>query len=112
MIVPLNHVLWLSALLFVLGLFCTLTRRNLIMMLLGIEILLNATSVAFVGTALHWGQIEGQVLVLFVLAIAATEVSIGLAVIVNIYRNTNSVDPDMAMEMEPNRKDITNPHGA
>jgi NADH-quinone oxidoreductase subunit K len=100
MIVPLSHVLWLSALLFVLGLFCTLARRNLIMMLLGIEILLNATSVAFVGAALHWRQIEGQTLVLFILAIAATEVSIGLAVIVSIYNRTNSVDPDIAIGTE------------
>ena len=95
MIVPLNHVLLLSALLFVMGMFCTLTRRNLIMMLLGIEIMLNATSLAFVGSALHWQQIEGQALVLFVLAVAATEVSIGLAVIIRIYRLTRSVDPDI-----------------
>lgn len=94
MIVPLNHVLLLSGLLFAIGLFCTLARRNLIMMLLGIEVMLNATSLAFVGSALRWQQIEGQALVLFVLALAATEVSIGLAVIVGIYRRTNSVDPD------------------
>lgn len=97
MIVPLNHVLILSALLFVMGMFCTLTRRNLIMMLLGIEIMLNATSLAFVGSALHWQQIEGQALVIFVLAVAATEVSIGLAVIVRIYSLTRSVDPDIAI---------------
>jgi NADH-quinone oxidoreductase subunit K len=93
MIVPLNHVLALSAMLFGLGMFCTLARRNLIMMLLGIEIMLNATSVAFVGSALYWRQIEGQALVLFILVVAATEVSIGLAVIVGIYRRTGSVDP-------------------
>lgn len=95
MTVPLNHILILSALLFFMGLFATLARRNLIMMLLGIEIMLNATSVAFVGSALHWRQMEGQALVLFVLAIAATEVSIGLAAIVCIYRRTASVDPDV-----------------
>ena len=94
MIVPLNHVMMLSAVLFALGLFCVLTRRNLIMMLLGIEIMLNASSVAFVGSALYWRQIEGQAVVLFVLAVAATEVSVGLAVIMGVYRRTHSMDPD------------------
>ena len=97
MIVPLNQVLLLSAVLFGLGLFCTLARRNLIMILLGIEIMLNATSIAFVGAALRWGQIEGQTLVIFILAVAATEVSIGLAAIVAVYRRTHSVDPDLSI---------------
>lgn len=101
MIVPLNHILALSGLLFVMGIFATLARRNLIMMLLGIEIMLNATSLAFVGSALHWRQLEGQALVLFVLAIAATEVSIGLAAIVCIYRRTTSVDPDVDLIRGP-----------
>jgi NADH-quinone oxidoreductase subunit K len=94
MIVPFRHVFLLSGLLFVLGMFCTLTRRNLIMILLGVEIMLNAASVAFVGSALRWQHMEGQALVLFVLAIAATEVSVGLALIVAIYRRTGSIDPD------------------
>jgi NADH-quinone oxidoreductase subunit K len=94
MIVPFRHIFMLSGLLFVLGMFCTLTRRNLIMILLGVEIMLNAASVAFVGAALRWQQIEGQALVIFVLAIAATEVSVGLALIVAMYRRSGSVDPD------------------
>ena len=95
MIVPLNHVLLLSAVLFALGMFCSLARRNLIMMLLGIEIMLNAAAVAFVGASLHWQQMEGQAMVIFILAIAATEVSIGLAAIIAIYKRTGSVDPDV-----------------
>ena len=95
MIVPLNHVLLLSALLFTLGMFCTLARRNLIMMLLGIEVMLNAAAVAFVGASLHWQQMEGQAIVIFILAVAATEVSIGLAAILVIYRRTGSIDPDI-----------------
>lgn len=93
MIVSLNHILLLSALLFTLGMFCTLARRNLIMMLLGVEIMLNAAAVAFVGAALHWQQMEGQAVVVFILAIAATEVSIGLAAVIAIYKRTGSVDP-------------------
>ena len=64
------------------------------MMLLGIEIMLNATAVALVGSALYWQQIEGQILVLFILAVAATEVTIGLVVIVWVYRETDSIKPD------------------
>lgn len=95
MIVPLNHVLLLSGVLFSLGMFCTLARRNLVMMLLGIEIMLNAAAVAFVGAALHWQQMAGQAAVIFILAIAATEVSIGLAAIIAIYKRSGSVDPDI-----------------
>ena len=93
MIVPINHVLLLSGLLFALGLFATLARRNLIMMLLGIEIMLNAAAVAFVGASLHWQQMEGQAMVIFILAVAATEVAVGLAAIIGIYRRSGSVDP-------------------
>jgi NADH-quinone oxidoreductase subunit K len=94
-IVPLNHILLLSALLFTMGMFCVLARRNLIMILLGIEIMLNAAAVAFVGASLHWQQMEGQGVVLFILAVAATEVSIGLAAIICIYKGTGSIDPDI-----------------
>ena len=106
MIAPLSHVLLLSSVLFALGMFCTLARRNLIMMLLGIEIMLNAAAVAFVGASLHWQQMEGQAMVIFILAIAATEVSIGLAAIIAIYKRSGSVDPDIDatfMEEEGNR---------
>ena len=94
MIVPYGHVVVLAGLLFLLGIFCALTRRNLIMILLGVEIMLNASTVAFAGAALRWQQMEGQVFVLFILAIAAAEVSIGLALIVCLYRRRGSVDPD------------------
>ena len=79
--------------LFLLGLFCAVARRSLIMMVLGVEIMLNAASIAFVAAALHWKQLEGQVFVLFILAVAATEVSVGLAMLVYAYRRTGSFDP-------------------
>ncbi|MFQ5483876.1 MAG: NADH-quinone oxidoreductase subunit NuoK [Desulfobacterales bacterium] len=94
MIVPYGHVVTLAGLLFLIGIFCMLTRRNLIMILLGVEVMLNAGSVAFVGAALRWQHLEGQVFVLFILAIAATEVSVGLALIVSLYRRKDSVDPN------------------
>jgi len=93
MIVPFGHVLLLAGVLFLLGLFCAVARRSLIMMVLGVEIMLNAASSAFVAAALHWKQLEGQVFVLFILAVAATEVSVGLAMIVCAYRRTGSFDP-------------------
>ena len=95
MIVPLGYVLILSTLLFALGLFAALARRNLIMMLLGIEIMLNAGALAFVGAALRWGQLEGQAVVIFILAIAATEVAVGLGAIIGYYRYAGSIDPAM-----------------
>lgn len=97
MIVPFSHLLVLSTLLFALGLFATLARRNLIMMLLGIEIMLNAGALAFVGAALRWGQMEGQAVVIFILAVAATEVAVGLAAIIGLYRYCGSIDPAMDM---------------
>ena len=93
MIVPFGHVLLLAGVLFLLGLFCAVARRNLIMMVLGVEIMLNAGSIVFVAASLHWKQLEGQVFVLFILAVAATEVSVGLAMIVYAYRRTGSFDP-------------------
>jgi NADH-quinone oxidoreductase subunit K len=92
MIVPYGHVLLLAGILFVLGLVCAVARRNLIMVLLGVEIMLNAAGIAFVGAALRWQQLEGQIFVLFIMAIAAAEVSVGLALIVRAYRRTGSID--------------------
>ncbi len=94
MIVPFGHVLVVFAIIFALGAFCALVRRNLIMIVLGIEIMLNAASIAFVGAALSWQNLEGQTFVLFILAVAATEVSVGLAVIVYAFRRTGSFDPN------------------
>ena len=93
MIVPYNHVLVLAGILFLMGMFCVVTRRNLIMILLGLEIMLNAAAVAFVGAALRWQHLEGQAVAIFILAIAAAEVSIGLALVVCVYKRTGSLDP-------------------
>ncbi|MFP4350329.1 MAG: NADH-quinone oxidoreductase subunit NuoK [Thermodesulfobacteriota bacterium] len=95
MIVPYNHVLILAGILFLMGMFCATARRNLIMIVVGLEIMLNAASIAFIGAALRWQHMEGQAIVLFIFAVAATEVSVGLALIVSAYRRTGSVDPGM-----------------
>jgi NADH-quinone oxidoreductase subunit K len=93
MIVPFGHVFILAGTLFFMGIFCAAVRRNLIMILLGVEIMLNAASIAFVGAALRWQNLEGQVFALIILAVAAAEVSVGLALIVYAYRRTGSFDP-------------------
>jgi hypothetical protein len=66
MIVPFGHVLILAGILFLMGVFCAVARRNLIMVVLGVEIMLNAASLVFVGAALRWQQLEGQVFALFI----------------------------------------------
>jgi NADH-quinone oxidoreductase subunit K len=93
MMISYAQVLGLSAILFLMGMFTVLTRRNLIMILLGLEIMLNAASVAFVGAGLHWHTLDGQAMVIFVMAVAAAEVSVGLALVVCTYRQTGSVNP-------------------
>jgi NADH-quinone oxidoreductase subunit K len=94
MIVPFDHVLVLAGILFFMGFFCAVVRRNLVMIVLGVEIMLNATAIVFVAAALRWHQLEGQVFVLFIVAVAATEVSVGLAMIVYAFRRTGSFDPN------------------
>ena len=94
MIVPFNHVLVLAGLLFLMGIFCVVVRRSLIMILLGVEVMLNAAAIILVGASLLWQNLDGQAIVLFVFAIAAAEVSVGLAFIVWAYRRTGSVNPE------------------
>jgi NADH-quinone oxidoreductase subunit K len=88
-----GYVLALAGIVMVLGMICAVARRNLIMILLGVEVMLNGAAIAFIGAALRWQQLEGQVFVLFIIAIAAAEVSLGLALIVYLYHRTGSLDP-------------------
>lgn len=92
MIVPLGHVLVLAGVLFFLGAACAAARRNAIMILVGVEVMLNAASLAFVAASLAWQQLDGQAFVLFVFAVAASEVAVGLALILYCQRRSGSVD--------------------
>jgi NADH-quinone oxidoreductase subunit K len=94
MIVPFSHVLFLAVILFLLGAACAVARRNLIMILIGVEIMLNAAGLVFVGASLRWEHLEGQAFVIFILTLAAAEVAVGLALIVASYRRTGSVNSD------------------
>ncbi|HEX5474677.1 MAG TPA: NADH-quinone oxidoreductase subunit NuoK [Vicinamibacterales bacterium] len=94
--VPLAHGLVVAALLFGLGLLGVLVRRNLIFILLSIEVMLNAAGLAFVIAGARWGQADGQVMFLFILATAAAEVAVGLALALQFYRRLGSLDADAA----------------
>lgn len=101
MIVPLAHVLILAAILFGLGLVCTLVwRSNVIMLLIGIEIMLNAAMLVFVGGSHHWGMADGQVFALIIMAMTSAEVSLALALVVYLHRRKNTVDVDEFRELQ------------
>ena len=91
----LNHFLLVSAILFSLGVFAILTRRNAIMVLMGIELVLNAANLNFLAFArFTTGTLDGQVIAIFVIILAAAEAAIALAIVLNIYQNFNSVNVD------------------
>jgi NADH-quinone oxidoreductase subunit K len=97
--VPVEHGLILAAALFALGLIGVLARRNLIFILLSLEVMLNAAGLAFIVAGSHWQQPDGQVLFLFILAVAAAEVSIGLALLLLFKRRHPSLNVDDASGM-------------
>lgn len=97
--IPTANGLGLAAILFALGLIGLLVHRNLIFALLSIEIMLNASGLAFVVAGARWGQPDGQVMFIFILAMAAAEVSVGLALLLQFYRQRQSLDADAASEM-------------
>ena len=92
MIVPMGHLLILATILFLLGLVCVLVRRNLIMILIGVEIMLNAVGLTLVGASAFWQQLDGQIMVIFLMAMTSAEVSISLAMVVYLQRRKNSID--------------------
>ena len=101
MIVPLMHLLILAAIMFSLGLICVLVwRSNVIMLLIGIEIMLNAAMLVFVGGANHWGQADGQVFALMIMAMTSAEVSLALAMVIYLHRRRKTVNVDELNELK------------
>lgn len=96
----LNHGLILASVLFALGLFGVLARRNIIFILLSIEVMLNAAGLAFVVAGAKWGEADGQVMFIFILAMAAAEVSVGLALMLRMYHILKTLDADAASRMK------------
>ena len=95
-----HTILIVAAILFVLGMIGVLTRKNVIFILISVEVMLNASGLAFVAAGSRWGQPDGQVMFLFILAMAASEVSVGLALILQIYHQHKTLDVDELMELK------------
>ncbi len=93
--IPLHHYLVLGASLFCIGLIGVLIRRNIIIVFMCIEIMLNAVNLIFVAASAYYGDAAGQVMVFFTMAVAAAEVSVGLAIIVMVYKNLQTTRLDL-----------------
>ncbi len=91
---PIAHYLTLSAILFLIGILGVLFRRNALIIFMSIELMLNAVNLSFVAFARRWNAVDGQVFVMFILTVAAAEVAVGLAIIIALFRQRESVDVD------------------
>jgi len=97
--VPIEYGLLLAGALFALGLMGVLVRRDIVFILMSLEIMLNATALAFVTAGAKWAQPDGQVMFLFILSMAAAEVAVGLALVLKLYHQFKTVDADAASLM-------------
>jgi NADH-quinone oxidoreductase subunit K len=93
-VIPLSHYLIVSAILFALGTTGVFLRRNLITILLSVEIMLNAVNLTFVAFGRYAGDVNGQIIVFFVMTVAAAEAAVGLALIIALFRHRESLNPD------------------
>jgi NADH-quinone oxidoreductase subunit K len=89
-----QHALLLSLALFVIGAVGVFLRRNIITVFMCVELMLNAVNLAFIAFSRAWGTLDGQVLVFFVLTVAAAEAAVGLAIIISIHRHKDTLDVD------------------
>ncbi len=97
---PYSHALLLAGALFLIGLTGLMVRRTVLFSLLCVEIMLNAAGFAFVVAGSRWGQVDGQVMFIFILAVAAAEVAIGLALVLKIGKLTGTLDGDAMRELK------------
>jgi len=98
-VIPSQYYLLLSAAVFCIGVFGVLTRRNALIFLMSVELILNAANINLVAFSLQYGNLTGQVFALFVMALAAAEVAVGLGIILVLYRNFADVDVTEATTM-------------
>jgi NADH-quinone oxidoreductase subunit K len=100
--VPLSHILFVSTALFFIGMYGLFTRRNMITMLMSVELILNSVNINFVAfnKYLYPDKLEGVFFTLFIIAIAAAEAAVAIAIIINLYRNLRSIDVEAADEMK------------
>jgi NADH-quinone oxidoreductase subunit K len=93
--VPLGYYLALSAVLFAIGVAGVLLRRSLITMLLSVEVMLNAVNLAFIAFGRYLNTVDGQIIVFFVVTVAAAEAAVGLAIVIAMFRTRESLNPDL-----------------
>jgi NADH-quinone oxidoreductase subunit K len=98
--IPLNYYLLLSTLLFCIGALGVLFRRNAIVIFMSIELMLNAVNLLLVAYSRQWSDSGGQVFVFFIMAVAAAEVAVGLAILMMVYRKTDTVDIDFLKNLK------------
>ena len=92
--VPIEHYLILSVVLFCIGMWGVFTRKNAIVIFMCIELMLNAANLAFIAFARHLNSIDGQIIVFFVMTVAAAEAAVGLGIIIALYRNRETINVD------------------
>lgn len=92
--ITVTHYLMLSAILFAIGTFGVLTRKNAIVVFMCIEVMLNSVNLTFIALSRHVGNLDGQIFVFFIMTVAAAEAAVGLALIIAFYRNRESIDVD------------------
>jgi len=100
--VPLSHILFVSTALFFIGMYGLFTRRNMITMLMSVELILNSVNINFVAfnKYLYPDKLEGVFFTLFIIAIAAAEAAVAIAIFINLYRNFHSIDVEAADELK------------
>ena len=98
--IPLNHILFISSLLFAIGMLGLMIRRNIIFILMSLEVMLNSAALAFVAAGAHWGQPDGQMVFMLILTVAAAEVAVGLGLVLQVQKRFKTLDMDHANRMQ------------
>src|SRR5688572_22953622 len=100
--IPISHILFVSTALFFIGMYGLFTRRNLVTMLMSIELILNSVNINFVAfnKYLYPDKLDGVFFTIFIITIAAAEAAVAIAIIINLYRNNRSIDVEDAAEMK------------
>ena len=100
LVVPLEHVLLVAGILFACGLGGLMLRRNLLFMLMSLEVMLNAAALAFIAAGAHWEQADGQIMFLLALSVAAAEAAVGLGLLLQIQRRYRTLDMDSVTRLQ------------
>lgn len=99
-VIPLSHILILASILFSIGFVGVIVRKNTLFILMSLEVMLNAVGIAFIGAGSAWHQADGQVMFILVLTLAAAEVAVGLALLIQMQRRFKSLDIDLLSKLK------------